>query len=421
MRGDEIRTCSRCLYTSLHPLHLTFDARGVCSGCQAHEEKDSRDWSSRRDQLARLLDAYRSRSETNYDCIVPVSGARDSFFIVHTLKRDFGMNPLLVTYNKQFNTDVGVRNLARLRIALDCDIVTLTADPEAVKRVTRATLRRLGSIYWHCLAGQTVFPVTMAVKLKVPLIVWGEHQGKDQVGMFQHSDMVEMTRKYRKEHDLMGVEAGALVHPSDGVTPDDVRPYEYPDDLELERVGVRGVYLGNYLRWDTKAQHEAMLDLHGYETAEQTRTFDRYNDVDCFNYSDVHDWLKLLKHGYGKATDHACREIRFGRLTREEGAALRDDYEARAPRHLPQLLDWLGLTRSGFEFLTDAWRAPRFWERDDDWQWRRRSPSLGEPSAAEVEAARLPSRGPCDFRQTPSRRPDYVDDRYILIGKGVYE
>jgi N-acetyl sugar amidotransferase len=414
-----MQICSRCLYDSHHPLNLTFDERGVCSGCRVHEEKDRLDFAPRRDKLRQIAEAYRNRSGSNYDCVVPVSGARDSYFIVHTVKKELGLNPLLVTYNKQYNTDLGIRNLANLRIALGCDIMTLTVDPEAAKRVTRATLRRFGSMYWHCLAGQTVFPVTIAVKMKIPLIIWGAHQGLDQVGMFSHLDEVEMTRKYRKEHDLLAVEADELIHETDGVKLEHVRPFLYPEDAELERVGVRGIYLGNYLRWDSKAQHEAMLDLYHYETAIQTRTFDTYNDVDCFNYSDVHDYLKLVKHGYGKVTDHACREIRLGRLTREEAEELVEQYERREPRFLDQFLDWMGMNRSGWEFVLDHFRSPHRWSRNASWRWelQPRDPAA-RPSRAAIEAARLEKREGCTFRLTPSKRPDYADDRYILVGKG---
>jgi N-acetyl sugar amidotransferase len=416
-----MQICARCLYTSRHPLHLTFDDEGVCSGCRVHEEKDTLDWPARGEALRRLLDSYRSRSQRSYDCIVPVSGARDAHFIVHTVKNVYGMNPLLVTYNKHYNTDVGIRNLANLRIKFDCDIMTLTVNPEIVKKITRGTLRRLGSIYWHCLAGQTVYPVTMAVKLKIPLIVWGAHQGVDQVGMFSHTHEVEMTRKYRKEHDLMGLEADDLVADFDGIREDDVRSYRYPDDAELERVGVRGIYLGNYIRWDSKHQHERMIELHGYESAPQTRTFDTYNDVDCFNYADVHDYTKLVKHGYGKVTDHATRELRFGRLTREEAQTLAARYTAVAPRFLRQFLEWMGMTESGFDLLMDLHRNPAFWRRDERWRWQF-APAGGEaargPSAEQIAAARLPKREDCAFVLTASKRPDYADDRYILIGKG---
>lgn len=152
-----MRYCTRCVYPANHPLHLTFGEAGVCSGCRVHEEKDQLDWTERREMLGRILAAYRSRSGTSYDCIVPVSGARDSYFIVHTLKKEFGMNPLLVSYNRHYNTQRGIRNLAYLRTLLDCDYMQHVVQPQVAKRVTRETLRRLGSVHLHTLAGQTVY------------------------------------------------------------------------------------------------------------------------------------------------------------------------------------------------------------------------------------------------------------------------
>jgi N-acetyl sugar amidotransferase len=418
-----MKVCSRCLYTEAHPLNITFDEDGVCSGCRVHEEKDLLDWSKRAEKLRSILHSYRNTSGNNYDCIVPVSGARDSYFIVHTLKHVYGMNPLLVTYNKHFNTDIGIRNLANLRIKLNCDIMTLTVNPETVKKITRATLRRLGSMYWHCLAGQTVYPVQMATKFKIPLIVWGAHQGIDQVGMFSHLDEVEMTRKYRKEHDLMGLEAEDLIDPFDGIKEVDMRPYQYPHDVEIERVGVRGIYLNNYIRWDTKAQHEAMVKLYDYEFAPQTRTFDTYNDVDCFNYSDVHDWIKYIKHGYGKVTDHACREIRLKRLTREEAITLVKEYQYKKPKNLDQFLSWLGISDNAFHFLIDLCRNQKIWKRSDAWQWEKQQSSLEDfqPDKTLLEKSRLTKIETCEFLRTKNKRPGYTDDHYILVGKGVYK
>jgi len=417
-----MRTCNRCLYTEYHPLNISFDEEGVCSGCRVHEEKDILDWSERSEKLKAILSNYKNRSGNNYDCIIPVSGARDSYFIVHTIKNVYGMNPLLVTYNKHYNTDVGIRNLANLRIKFNCDIMTLTVKPETVKRITRATLRKMGSIYWHCLAGQTVYPVQVAVKFKIPLIVWGAHQGVDQVGMFSHLDEVEMTRKYRKEHDLMGYEAEDLVDEFDGITDDHISQYKYPDDKEIERVGVRGIYLNNYIRWDTKAQHEEMIRLYGYETYPQTRTFDTYNDVDCFNYSDVHDYIKYLKHGYGKITDHVNREIRLKRLTREDGARLIEKFTPLSPNNLSLFLNWIGLTENGFQFIIDQHRSKRIWQRNDNWEWEKIiSPSV-EINSEWVEKNRLPLKeNKCEFQLTPLKRENYTEDKYILIGKGFVD
>jgi N-acetyl sugar amidotransferase len=414
-----MRFCSRCLYGSHHPLNITFDDAGVCSGCRVHEEKDRLDWGQRADRLRGILDAYRNRSGNNYDCVVPVSGARDSYFIVHTLKHVYGMNPLLVTYNKHYNTDVGIRNLANLRIRFDSDIMTLTVNPETVKRITRATLRRLGSVYWHCLAGQTVFPVQVAVKLKIPLIIWGVHQGIDQVGMYSHLDEVEMTRKYRKEHDLMGLEAEDLIGEFDGISETDIVQYRYPDNREIERVGVRGIYLNNYIRWDSRAQHEEMIRQFGYETMPQSGTFDTYNDVDCWNYSDVHDYIKYLKHGYGKVTDHACREIRLRRMTREEGISLVPNYELRMPRNLRKFLAWLGMTENGFHYIVDQHRNPAFWARDENWHWQPTFDFLDSLARAGTPTSALaPTIPHQDYILTAVGQSPDAEDAYILVGKG---
>lgn len=415
-----MRFCKRCLYNESHPLNIVIDEEGVCSGCRVHEEKDTIDWAPRAEKLRNILENYRNRSGNNYDCIVPVSGARDSYFIVHTVKNVYGMNPLLVTYNKQFNTDAGVRNLSELRIRFNCDVMTLTVNPETVKKITRATIRKAGSIYWHCLAGQTVFPVQMAVKFKIPLIVWGAHQGVDQVGMFSHLDEVEMTRKYRKEHDLMGCEAEDLIDDFDGITEEDVRPFQYPDDKELERVGVRGIYLNNYIRWDSKAQHEKMIRLYNYETLTQTRTFDTYNDVDCYNYSDVHDYIKFLKHGYGKVTDHVCREIRLRRLTREQGKELVEKYAVKEPQHFSLFLQWIGMTGNSFYYMIDQHRSPAVWRRKDNWEWEMIAPVVPPDEDSEsISKVRLPlSETSCNFELTPSKISTDKKNEYIIIGKG---
>jgi hypothetical protein len=105
------------------------------------------------------------------------------------------------------------------------------------------------------------------------LIIWGAHQGLEQVGMFSHEHEVEMTRRYRKDHDLMGYEADDLLSIFDTLKEEDIWQYRYPDDRDLNAVGVRGIYLGNYVRYP-KAQHEQMMREYGYRTSKLSRTFD---------------------------------------------------------------------------------------------------------------------------------------------------
>jgi N-acetyl sugar amidotransferase len=362
--------CQRCLYPANHPLGIVFDDDGVCSGCRIHEEKDELDWPSRAERLRRIFEEYRSKTERTFDCIVPVSGARDSYFIVHTVKESFGMKPLLVNYNKHYNTHLGIRNLAYLRTLFDSDFVQVAPSPEVLKRITRNTVDLMGSIYWHILAGQSVFPVQTAVRLKIPLIVWGFHQGLEQVGMFSHLDEVEMTRKYRKDHDLMGFEAEDLLAQCDDLSVADLEQFIYPQDKELEKVGVRGIYLDNYLRWDSKSQHEKMFDMYGYETLDQHRTFDRYMHVDCMHYAGLHDYTKYLKWGYGLVTDHASREIRLRRMTREQGIEMVRRYQDVRPHDEKIFLDWLEMSACEFYRHVDKHRDPRIWNRDEDGNWQ---------------------------------------------------
>ena len=214
--------CQRCFYTTDHPLGLTIDNEGICSGCRIHEEKDQIDWQAKWRRLEEIGKPYRSIDRRNYDCIVPVTGGNDSYFIVHLVKNVLKLNPLLVSYNSYFNTPLGIRNLSNMRIKFNCDIIIQNVNPISLKKITRTTLRRFGSIYWSVIAGKTVFPVQTAVRYKIPLIIWGAHQGLEQVGMFSHFHEVEMTRRYRKDHDLMGYEAEDLLSVDDVLTEEDV-------------------------------------------------------------------------------------------------------------------------------------------------------------------------------------------------------
>ncbi|MEO6079203.1 MAG: N-acetyl sugar amidotransferase [Steroidobacteraceae bacterium] len=408
-----VKFCQRCLYGDDHPLGLVIDEQGICSGCRVHDEKDRLEWQERWALLEKLVRPYRSSDGTTHDCIVPVSGAHDSYYIVHLVKQRLGLNPLLVSYNKYFNTELGVRNLANLRIRFDCDILVQNVNPDSVKRITRASLRQFGSIYWPCLAGTSTFPVQTAVRFRIPLVIWGAHQGLEQVGMFSHEHEVQMTRRYRKDHDLLGVEADELLSMFDTLTERDIWQYRYPDDHSLNSVGVTGIYLGNYVRWDPKAQHEEMIRSYDYGSASFSRTFDCYDHVDCFNYMDLHDILKLYKHGYSKVTDHACREIRHGRLTREQGLALVRHHEQRPAVYARQFCDWLGVTATSLEFLLDLHRNPDHWYQPAPGRWEFHGWSTRANSAVQTAQA-TPD---CKFVQNSvlDTRPD---PRYIVVGKG---
>ncbi len=374
---QQIKFCKKCLYSEFHPLGITFDKNGICSGCQIHEEKNNIDWGDKYEKLKSIVNKYKNRNKTNYDCIVPITGSGDSYFILYIVKK-LGLNPLLVTYNKYFNTEIGIKNLSNLRIKFDCDIVYQNINPISVKKITKYTFSEFGNIYWPILAGQTVFPVQMAIKYKIPLIIWGAHQGIEQVGMFSYHHEVEMTRRYRHDHDLFGYEDNQLINLSNDLNDSDLWQYKYPSDEEISKNGIRGIYLNNYIRWDPLMQHLEMVNKFDYLSTNFARTFDTFDYSDCFNYMNLHDYLKLCKHGYSKVTDHASREIRFKRLSRDQAIYLVKQYELVPPLHVDLFAKWAGMKLKGVDFIINQHRNKSFWrERDvNDWIFKGLSSKL---------------------------------------------
>ena len=409
--------CTRCLYPANHPYGLIFDDYGVCSGCRVHEEKDYLDWKKRFELLKDLVFENKKHSDTNsFDCIVPVYGGGDSYFTVHVVKNILGMNPLLVHYNSEFNTKIGIRNLANLATVFDCDIVTSTIAPSLLKRITRASLKKYGNMYWQVLSGRLTFPVQVAVKYKIPLIFWGVHPWSDQTGMYQHVNEVEMTERCRKEHGLFGVTAEDLIG-KEKLTRSDMQPFIYPYDNEIEAIGVRGIYLSNYIRWDSKKQHEEMIDLYGYETSIQQRTFNTYEDVHCFHSAGLHDYMKYIKLGYGKITDHASREIRLKRMTRTEAIKLVTNLEQKEPKDLDIFLNWVELSSEEFKKLHWDIRDKKIWKKNKNGEWKLKDNISNYVNNDFIKRVCLEKIEECEFLLTDNSESDESENEYLLMGR----
>ena len=406
--------CKRCLYPSNHPYGIIFDENGICMGCRVHEEKDQLDWKERFKKLQKITHNSKLMSNKNFDCIIPVTGGGDSYYIVHVVKNLLGMNPLLVNYNSHYNTKLGIRNLANLTTVFDCDMITSTISPNHLKKITNQTIKQYGSMYWQVLSGYTTFPVQVAVKFRIPLIIWGVHPWSEQTGMFSHLDEVEMTHRCRKEHALMGISAEDLVHKKSEVSRSEVQQFIYPYDNEIEKVGLRGIYLSNYIRWDSKSQHEQMIDEYGYETAEMQRTFNTYEDVHCFHSAGIHDYLKFLKYGYSKVTDHASREIRLKRMTRKTGINMVKKYTHKYPSDLNLFLKWIGMQEEEFFSYVDKFRDKKIWKNDNN-QWILRDSIINSVDSDDLFAKKLKDN--CEFRITTNAEPSIKEDQYLLMGR----
>ena len=417
-----MKYCQRCVYPENHPLYIVLDDQGICSGCRVHEEKDVLDWTTREEDLIRILELYKNRDDSSYDCIIPVSGDGDSFFVVDQLKFKYGMNPLLVTYNIQFNTKIGVRNLARLLSKTDCDHLMFTVSPETVKKVVRESLNKIGDIYWHITAGIQAFAVTVSKRLNIPFIVWGVNGWLDQVGQFSHEDSVEMTKKVWKEHSLRTWSPLALVKEEEGLTEQMMKAFMYPEDDELEQARTRGIYLGNYVRWDAQKQIEEIIVKYDYETAEEERTFNRYETIGCHHNSGVHDYIKFLKYGFGKVSDHASRDIRLKRITREEGVRLVSQYQDIKPSDLPVFLEWIDMSEEEFMNYINLHRDNSVWRKNREGEWIMKDNIINHLKDEGVDKARL--QGALDrkeYIQSIVLEDPKDDHEYILMGRGYMD
>jgi len=410
-----MRYCTRCTYPQTIAVGnqgrgTQFDEHGVCTGCKVAEEKEKIDWSAREKKLKEILERYRSKDKSNYDCIIPVSGGKDSHFQTYYIKEVCGLNPLLVTFNHLFNTHRGIRNLTNLVTKFGCDHIRFTPNPKAVKKLALLSLKKMGDFCWHCHGGIFTYPIQIAVKFNIPLIIWGEHGHLDLNGMFSLNDHVEMTKKGRQEFGLRGFEPEDMLDKELGITMADLRPYVYPSDEGLERVGVRGIYLGNYIKWDAKKQAELMIKKYGFEPGPQERTYNTYENVECHHCGGAHDYLKFLKFGYGRATDHTSQDIRLGRLTRKEGIDLVKNYDPKRPKDLDLILNYLGITEEEMLKYIEPMRDKNAWKKNSKGEWELIDPLWEHKDEQDIEKVRAKKKEGNTFIQPKESEEenDYV-------------
>jgi N-acetyl sugar amidotransferase len=295
---------------------------------------------------------------------VPVSGGKDSHYQVWLLKEKYGMNPLLVTFNHIFNAPSGNYNLRNLVEKSGFDLIRYTAGVDSVRKISKHMLETVGDLTWHYHAGIKTFPFQVAVQYNIPLIVWGEHGFAELTGLVSLEDFVEFTKWTRKEHDMRGLEPNDLIGKG-GITNVDIKPYIYPTDEEIARTDVRGIYISNFFPWNAKKHTELMIDKWGFSpvTYERERTFIQYGKIED-HANDVHDYLKYLKFGYGRATDDASMEIRHGRMSRKEGIEMVKKYDAHEPSTLGYYCDFLGITKNEFYNIVNPMRDLTIWNKN---------------------------------------------------------
>ena len=253
-------------------------------------------------------------------------------------------------------------------------------------------IKKVGDITWHYHTGIFTFPFQIAVRYRIPLIIWGEHGYSEMTGMFRLEDIPEFTKWCRQEYEMRGIEIEDLLNDEEsGITYQDVAPYLFPSDEEMEEIGVRGIYLGNYIKWNHLEIVKFLIEKCSFKVAswKRERTFSLFHKIDD-HANDVHDYLKYLKFGYGRATDHSSEEIREGRMTREQGIEMVKQYDSVRPKSLNLYLEFLGMTEEEFEVAIEPMRDPEIWEKDDNGKWVTKDSVANHINDPQVESARLP-------------------------------
>mgnify|MGYP001001606872 CR=1 FL=1 len=370
-----MKYCSNCVYPASSAVPLAFDEHGVCSGCRTANQRGDIDWNRRKKLFERLIEDYRKPDGSNYDCIIPVSGGKDSYWQIHVIK-SYGLNPLLVTYHGNNYTPTGMKNLLNMREAFGCDHIFFTPSIRVLKVMNRMAQQMMGDMNWHAHSGIFTYPIRVAVQQNVPLMVWGEHGFMDLGGMHSYNDLVEFTYRYRHEHCLRGYEwfdfLAAAEKYGEQLSKQDLIPWMYPSDEEIERVGVRGIYISNFFRWDANEHGPLMIEKYGFLEAEEPfeRTYRKMSNLDDMHENGIHDYMKFIKFGYGRATDHVCKDIRAGQMTREEGVKIIQKMDPIKSKDLYRWIDYVGWTEEKFDYVADTFRDPRvWWIKNNEW-WK---------------------------------------------------
>jgi N-acetyl sugar amidotransferase len=347
---------------------LFFDNDGVCAACNAFLQRDLVDWTTRRSQLENLLTRHRS-STGKWDCVIPVSGGKDSTYqVIKAL--EFDMNPLCVTSTTCDLTEIGLRNIENIK-NLGVDHIQFSPDPNVRRRLNRLGLLEVGDISWPEHVGIFTIPVRVAMAFGIKLIVWGENSQNEYGGPPEAAERNYLDRRWLEEFGgMLGLRISDLVDVY-GFTPNEIEPYVYPQPLELEQASISGLFLGHYLPWDGISNF-LISQANGFITYEKSveGSMVSYENLDNYQ-TGIHDYFKFLKFGFGRATDIACLHLRRGRITRDEAISIVKERDGKFPhsylgKSLGDILNPLDISLEQFDKICDMFTTRSLFVNSND-------------------------------------------------------
>jgi len=340
---DNVKYCIRCCIPETQE-GVKFDELGICQACQSSEQKIHINWIEREKKLRKILEEAKAKAGNNYDCILPISGGKDSTFQMYVLTQIYGMKPLAVTFSQNWQSETGWYNLQNALKQFNVDHIMFTPNRDLVNRLAKKSLEAIGDTCWHCHAGVGAFPLQIAVKFKIPLLVWGESIAEASGRASYDCPVHKFDRDYFTK-------VSAKLKPEEMVceylSARDLYPFELPSYEEIEETGVFGIHLGDYIFWDDERQTEFIRDNYGWRETEVEAAYKGYKSAEC-SMAGMHDFTCYLKRGYGRGTFQACTDVRNGLLTREEGIELAKKVDTERPDSLDYYLEITGMTEDEF-------------------------------------------------------------------------
>lgn len=348
-----LQYCVRCCIPQTQE-GVIFDELGVCQACQSAEQKIHIDWTQREQVLRGILDNAKANAGNNYDCIIPISGGKDSTFQLHVLTQVYGMKPLAVTFSHNWFSETGWYNLQNSLEQFNVDHVMFTPNRRLVNKLARHSLAGIGDSCWHCHAGVGAFPLQAAVRFNIPLLIWGESIAESS----GRASYLNPVRKFDREYFT---KVSAKLRPDQMVRDDvslrDLEPFQVPSAEDCERVGVHGIHLGDYIFWDDERQTEFVRDNYAWRETQVEGSFKRYKSAECV-MPGVHDLACYTKRGYGRATFHASVDVRAGLLSRDEAWDLIRANDGVRPEGLDYYLKITGMSEDEFFATLEKHRRP---------------------------------------------------------------
>ncbi len=400
----EVHFCRRCVTSNQRPNStvefqhtraskketIGFDAEGVCDACRANLQKGGKiDWQARDQQLRAICDKFR-RNDGHYDCLVPGSGGKDSFYAAHKLKHEYGMHPLTVTWAPHMYTEWGWQNFQSW-IHSGFDNYLCTPNGRVHRLLTRLSVENLFHPFQPFILGQKNLAPRMALQFKIPLVFYGENEA-------EYGNPIDDNESSRRDHRyfthsdpsriFMGGAPVSDLTGRYGLQPVDLYPYLPVDPDEVEKLGVQVHYLGYYLKWHPQACYYHAVENGGFRASPERTpgTYSKYNSIDD-RIDDFHYYTTFIKFGIGRATEDAAQEIRNGDITRDEGVALVKRFDGEWPaRFADEVFQYLSIpekefpiaskqfeeplvTRDYFDMLAAKFRSPHLWRKDAEGRW----------------------------------------------------